>query len=98
MTHGHTGAGRGAYEEGTMSKAKTLKIGIAGAAALLLLSACASRDEVASLDTRVAALENRANAAEARASQLEAAASQCTETCQAVEAKAERIYQQSLSK
>ena len=39
MTQAHTGAGRGAYKEGTMSKAKTLKAILAGVATLLLLSA-----------------------------------------------------------
>ncbi len=36
-----------------MSKAKTLKVGLAGAAALLMLSACASRGDIESLDSRV---------------------------------------------
>jgi outer membrane murein-binding lipoprotein Lpp len=88
-----------------MSKAKTLKVGLAGAAALLMLSACVSRDEVASLDTWVSTLESqvsaaqsRASAAEARASQLEAAANQCTNVCQEAQVTAERIYRQSLAK
>ena len=79
-----------------MSKAKTLKIGLAGAAALLMLSAV-SPDEVADLDSRVSTLEDqvaaaqsRASAAEARASQLEAAANQCTATCQDVRARLPR--------
>jgi hypothetical protein len=75
-----------------------LKLNLAGAAALLMLGACVSPDEVSSLDSRVGALENRADAAEARASQLEAAANQCTATCQDVEARAERMFQQSLTK
>ena len=33
-----------------MSKAKTLGVGLAGAAALLMLSACVSRDEFDDLD------------------------------------------------
>jgi hypothetical protein len=81
-----------------MLKAKTLRVGLAGAAALLMLSACASRDEVTGLDRRVAALESRANAAEARASQLEASANQCTTTCQDVQARTERMLQQSMRK
>ena len=103
MTYGHTGAGRGAYKEGTMSrerttsKAKTLKGGLAGAAALLMLSACVSPDEVADLDRRVSTLESqvtaaqsRAAAAETRASQLEMAANQCAATCQDVRARLPR--------
>jgi hypothetical protein len=81
-----------------MSKAKTLRVGLAGAAALLMLSACASRDEVTGLDRRVAALESRVNAAEARANQLEATANQCTTTCQDVQARTERMFQQSMTK
>jgi outer membrane murein-binding lipoprotein Lpp len=88
-----------------MSKTKTLTVGLAGAAALLMLGACVSPDEVASLDRRVSTLESwadsaesRANAAEARASQLEAAANQCTATCQDVEARTERMLQQSMTK
>jgi hypothetical protein len=42
--------------ERTLSKAKTLKGGLAGAAALLMLSACVSPDEVADLDRRVSTL------------------------------------------
>jgi hypothetical protein len=81
-----------------MSKTRTGKLGLTAAAALLMLSACVSPDEVASLDRRVGDLESRANAAEARASQLEAAANQCTATCQDVEARAERMFQQSMTK
>jgi hypothetical protein len=54
------------------AKAKNLKVGLAGAAALLVVSACASPDEVISLSNRVSALESRLNALEARASQLQA--------------------------
>jgi Alanine-zipper, major outer membrane lipoprotein len=82
--------------ERTTSKAKTLKVGLAGAAALLMLSACVSPDEVADLDRRVGELESRASAAEARASQLDAAADRCTATCQDTQARAERMYQQSM--
>jgi hypothetical protein len=81
-----------------MSKIKTLTVGLAGAAALFMVSACTSPDEIASLDDRVGALENRLNEQEARASQLEAAANQCTATCQDVEARTERMFQQSLTK
>jgi outer membrane murein-binding lipoprotein Lpp len=97
MTHGHTRAGRGAYREETMSNARTLKVGLAGAAALLMLSACVSPDQVDNLDRRVSTLESqvataqsRASAAEARASQLETAANQCTATCQDVRARLPR--------
>ena len=81
-----------------MSKAKTLKAGLGAAAALLLLSACVSPDEVSSLDTRVGELEQRLDAAEARASSLEAAANQCTSTCEEVEARTQRMFQQSMTK
>jgi F0F1-type ATP synthase membrane subunit b/b' len=67
-------------------------------AGLLILSACASQDSVTALDNRVSALENRVNAAETRASQLEAAANQCTTTCQDVEARAQRMFQQGMVK
>jgi hypothetical protein len=80
-----------------MSTAKILKAGL-GATALLLLSACVSPDEVSSLDTRVGELEQRLDAAEARSSQLEAAASQCTATCEEVEARTQRMFQQSMTK
>jgi F0F1-type ATP synthase membrane subunit b/b' len=81
-----------------MSKATTIKVGLAGAAALLMLSACASHDAVSSLDDRVAALESRLDAADSRVTQAEAAANQCTTTCQDVEARAERMIQQSTMK
>jgi len=65
-----------------------------------MLSACASRDDVSSLDRRVSTLEsqvtaaqNRASAAETRASQLEAAANQCSTTCQGAKVSADRLYQ-----
>ena len=77
-----------------MSKARILKFGLAGAAALLMLSACASADQVADLDKRVSTLEDlvtaaqsRAAAAEARASQLETVANQCAATCRDVRAR-----------
>ncbi|HZA67411.1 MAG TPA: alanine-zipper protein [Geminicoccaceae bacterium] len=81
-----------------MSIAKTLKVGLAGAAALLMLSACVSPDEVSSLDSRVGALENQVSAMEARASQAEAAANQCTATCEEMEARTQRMFQQSMTK
>jgi predicted outer membrane protein len=84
-----------------MSKAKTLGAGLTVAAALLMLSACATRDDITGLDNRVAALESRANAAEAKVSAAQAAVNQCTTTCQDVQARAERMsqmYQQSLRK
>ena len=46
-----------------MSKAKAVKGGLASAAALLMLSACVSLEEVEDLDTRVSALEKRYAAA-----------------------------------
>jgi hypothetical protein len=82
---------------GTMSLMRTAMTALA-AAALLMLGACVSPDDVSSLESRVAALENKANAADARASELEAAANQCTATCQDVEARAERMLQQSMIK
>ncbi len=81
-----------------MSKTRMLKVNLAGAAALLMLGACTSPDEIASLDSRVGALESRLAAADARASQMEAAANQCTATCQDVEARTERMFQQSMTK
>jgi F0F1-type ATP synthase membrane subunit b/b' len=81
-----------------MSKAGSIKIGLAGAGALLMLSACVSPDEVSSLDDRVGVLEQRLDAADARVAQAEAAANQCTATCQEVEARAERMIQQSVTK
>jgi predicted nucleic acid-binding Zn-ribbon protein len=84
-----------------MPKSKILKFGFAGAAVALALTACASRDEVASLDSRVQALENRLNAAESNNSQLESAVNQCTTTCQDVQERQSRIeqsFQQSMRK
>jgi len=81
-----------------MSKTKTLKVGLAGAAALLMLSACVSPDEVSSLDSRVGALENQVSSMEARSSQLEAAANQCTASCEEMEARTQRMFQQSMTK
>jgi hypothetical protein len=81
-----------------MSKTKALAAGLCGAAALLVLGACTSPDEVAGLDDRVGELERRLDAADARASQLEAAANQCTATCEDVEARSQRMFQQSMTK
>jgi hypothetical protein len=81
-----------------MSKARTITVGLAGTAALLMLSACTSPDELSDLDDRVGALESRVDAAEARAGQMEAAANQCTATCQEAEARADRMFQQSMTK
>jgi hypothetical protein len=88
----------GADKEEAMPKARTIKVGLAGAAALLMLSACTSPDEISSLDDRVGALESRLDAADAQVSQMEAAANQCTATCQEVEARAARTFQQSMTK
>jgi hypothetical protein len=84
-----------------MSNARTAKVVLAGAAALLMLGACTSPDEIANLDNRVGALESRFDAAEARASQMEAmeaTANQCTATCQEAGARAQRMFQQSMTK
>ena len=84
-----------------MSKAKTLRAGLTAAAALLMLSACASSNDLAALDKRVSDLESRASTAESRVAAAQAAVNQCTATCQDVQAKAERMsqmYQQSLRK
>jgi murein lipoprotein len=83
-----------------MLKAKTLKASLMSAAALLMLSACASRGDIEALDSRVSTLENqvtaaqsRASAAEARASKLETSANQCTSSCQSAKVSADRAYQ-----
>jgi hypothetical protein len=84
-----------------MSKARFLKVGLIIPAALLMLSACASSNDLAALDKRVSALESQTSAAEAKAAAAQTAANQCTATCQDVQAKAEqmsRMYQQSLRK
>jgi hypothetical protein len=81
-----------------MSKAQAWKTGLTVAAALLMLSACTSPDEISSLDNRVGALESRLDAAEARATAAESAANQCTATCQEVQARASRMMQQSMTK
>ena len=54
--------------------------------------------EISNLDDRVGALESRVDAADARASQMEAAANQCTASCQEAEARAQRMFQQSMTK
>jgi murein lipoprotein len=83
-----------------MLKANTLNASLMGAAALLMLSACASRGDIEALDSRVSTLESkvtaaqsRASAAEARASQLETSANQCTSSCQSARARADQVYQ-----
>ena len=84
-----------------MSKAKNSKVGLAGAALLLMLGACASRDDIASLDSRVDALENWVSAAEFNNSSLELAVNQCTTTCQDVQerqSRMEQTFQQSMRK
>jgi F0F1-type ATP synthase membrane subunit b/b' len=81
-----------------MSKTRTVAAGLSVAAALLMLSACTSPDEISNLDDRVGALESRVDAADARASQMEAAANQCTASCQEAEARAQRMFQQSMTK
>lgn len=77
---------------------RPLKAGLTVAVAALLLTACVSRDDIASLDNRVGELERRANAAEARASQLESAANQCTATCQTAEERTQRMFEESMRK
>ncbi len=84
-----------------MSKAKTLRAGLTAAAALLMLSACASSNDLAALDKRVSDLESRASTAESRVRRGSGRRHQCTATCQDVQARAERMsqmYQQSLRK
>lgn len=81
-----------------MSKMRTVAAGLSVAAALLMLSACTSPDEISNLDNRVGALESRFDAADTRASQMEAAANQCTATCQEVQVRAQRAFQQSQMK
>lgn len=79
-------------------RTKTLGTALTVAGALFALSACVSPDEVSSLEDRVGELERRANAAEARASELEAAANQCTATCEEVQTRTERMFQESMRK
>ncbi len=81
-----------------MSKTRTIAAGLTVGAALLMLSACTSPDELSNLDDRVGALESRVDAADARASQMEAAANQCTATCQEAQTRANRMFQQSMTK
>jgi hypothetical protein len=73
-----------------MSKTRTVAAGLS--------VACTSPDEISNLDDRVGALESRVDAADARASQMEAAANQCTASCQEAEARAQRMFQQSMTK
>jgi hypothetical protein len=72
-----------------VSKAKTLGVGLAGAVALLMLSACVSPDHVADLDRRVSTLESqvtaarqsRASAAVARTAMRDQLSAQVLEGC-----------------
>jgi uncharacterized protein DUF3359 len=92
---------RGADQEETMLKTRTVTAGLTLAAAMLMLGACqtsTSSKEIADLDRRVGVLEGQANNASARASQMEAAANQCTASCQEVQARAQRMFQQSMTK
>jgi Alanine-zipper, major outer membrane lipoprotein len=81
-----------------MSKMGTIKTCLSVAVPLLMLSACETPDATSDLENRVSTLESRFDAADARASQMEAAANQCTATCQEAEARAERMFQQSMTK
>ena len=81
-----------------MPKTRTVAAGLSMAAALLLLSACQSSTEYSELDRRVTDLESRADAASTRATEMEAAANQCTATCQEVQVRAQRAFQQSQMK
>ena len=81
-----------------MSKTRTIAAGLSVAAALLMLSACQSSNEYSELDRRVTDLESRADAASTRATEMEAAANQCTATCQEVQVRAQRAFQQSQTK
>ena len=74
-----------------MSKAKTLNVGLAGAARAadpqrlrVTGRGRGPRQAGVTLEDQVTAAQSRAAAAEARASQLEAAANMCTDTCQNV--------------
>jgi hypothetical protein len=81
-----------------MSKTRTVAAGLSVAAALLMLSACQSSTNIDDLERRVGVLEGQADSASARASQMEAAANQCTASCQEAEARAQRMFQQSMTK
>jgi Alanine-zipper, major outer membrane lipoprotein len=81
-----------------MAKTRTIAAGLSVAAALLMLSACQTSTEIDDLERRVGVLEGQADSASARASQMEAAANQCTATCQEAEARANWMFQQSMTK
>jgi hypothetical protein len=83
-----------------MSKTRTVAAGLSVAAALLMLSACQSSrsSDMDDLERRVGVLEGQADNASARASQMESAANQCTATCQEVQVRAQRAFQQSQTK
>ena len=83
-----------------MSKTRTIAAGLSVAAALLMLSACQSSNEYSATAThRVdkpwrAGLTLRAP----EPPEMEAAANQCTATCQEVQVRAQRAFQQSQTK
>ena len=84
-----------------MTKTRTVAAGLSVAAALLMLSACQSSTSSSAIDDlerRVGVLEGQADNAGTRASQMEAAANQCTATCQEVQVRAQRAFQQSQTK
>jgi Alanine-zipper, major outer membrane lipoprotein len=83
-----------------MSRTKTLKVGLAGVAALLMLSACqtVTPDDLSRVESEVADLRARLDAADASAARATAAAAQCTETCEANTARVDRMFQESLRK
>ena len=83
-----------------MSTTRTVRIGLALAAAVVLLGACETvkPSDLARVEDEVSSLRARVEAAEAKAAQAEAAAMQCTQTCQAVSERTERMFQQSMRK
>jgi hypothetical protein len=81
-----------------MSTTGTLRVGLTIAAALVFLSACATRDDLARVESDVASLRSQIDAANARAADAQTAASQCTQTCQETQEKTQRMYEQSLRK
>lgn len=65
---------------------------------LLGLAGCAGNGDMATLREEVDALESRVAAAEAMASEAQQAALRCTEICEDVQERSERMFQQSLRK